>query len=142
MENTIPTELLEIKARFDHWREHRKNKSEPIPDDLRDAALEMANRFPSSHVQRVLKIQLWHLKRRGPTRRSVRAASVKSAQPAFFKLPAEALFPPAIPSSPSDSSCRLQIERPDGSRLTITLPQFDSASIQRLCADFLRGASQ
>jgi hypothetical protein len=30
------------------------------------------------------------------------------------------------------------IERPDGERLTLTLPSLDLASINRLCADFLR----
>jgi hypothetical protein len=35
--------------------------------------------------------------------------------------------------------CRLLLERPDGARLTLTLPTLDLASINQLCVDFLRG---
>jgi hypothetical protein len=139
MDTTIPAELLELKARFDHWRANRKYKSEPIPDELRAAALEMAKQLSSSLLQRVLKVQLWHLEKRGPAKRSVRTAPPKLPQQAFFKLPIEAVLPPPESPLPSNSSYRLLIERSDGARLTITLPQFDAASIQRLCSDFLRG---
>jgi len=37
MSTTIPTDLLELKARFDQWRETRQHNREPIPDELRDA---------------------------------------------------------------------------------------------------------
>jgi hypothetical protein len=139
METTIPTELLELKARFDHWRATRKSKHEPIPDDLRLAALELAQRYSPSLAQKVLKVQVWHLKKRVAAKRAPRAATPKSSKPAFFKLPAEAVLPEAAALSPSNGGYRLQIERPDGARLTITIPPFDLASIQRLCADFLRG---
>jgi transposase len=36
------------------------------------------------------------------------------------------------------AGCRLQIERPDGSRLTLTLPSLDLASLRQICADFFR----
>jgi hypothetical protein len=36
-----------------------------------------------------------------------------------------------LPQVPID--CRLQIERPDGSRLMLTLPFLDLVSISRLC---------
>jgi hypothetical protein len=58
MEAPLPAELLELKTRFDQWRATRKYKSEPVPDDLRSATLEMTGRFPSSLLQQVLKVQL------------------------------------------------------------------------------------
>ena len=138
METSIPAELLELKTRFDQWRATRKYQSEPVPDDLRDAALEMAKRYSSSLLQQVLKIQLWHLKKRGAAKRPARAASPKPSQAAFFKLSTEAVLPQAASSSLSNNGYRLQIERPDGARLTMTLPPLEAASLQRLCADFLR----
>ena len=38
--NRIPDQLLELQARFVQWRANRKYNSEPIPDQLRDAALD------------------------------------------------------------------------------------------------------
>lgn len=140
METTIPTELLELKARFDHWRATRKSKHEPIPDDLRSAALEMAQRYSTSLAQKVLKVQVWHLKKRVAAKRAPRAAGPKLSKQVFFKLPTEAVLPAPVSAAPVGADCRLQIERPDGARLTLTLPALDLVSINRLAAEFLRGA--
>jgi hypothetical protein len=72
-------------------------------------------------------------------KRSTRTSVRKKPQAAFFQLPTEIALPKVeapLPQSPIGS--RLQIERPDGSRLTLTLPSLDLVSISRLCADFLR----
>ena len=44
----IPDDLLDLQSRFVQWRANRKHKREPIPDQLRDAALEMSRRYPPS----------------------------------------------------------------------------------------------
>jgi hypothetical protein len=138
MEAPLPAELLELKTRFDQWRATRKYKSEPVPDDLRRATLDMTGRFPSSLLQQVLKVQLWHLKKRSAAKRPAPAVAPKSPQAAFFKLPAESILPQTTSSSLSNNGNRLQLERPDGARLTIIVPSLELAAIQRLCADFLR----
>jgi hypothetical protein len=72
-------------------------------------------------------------------KRSARTSILKKPQTAFFQLPAETTLPqigPTLPQSPI--GCRLLIERPDGSRLTLTIPSLDLVSVSRLCADFLR----
>ena len=56
MNSTIPIDLLELKARFDTWRANRKFVREPIPDELRQAAAEMSQRYPPSLVGRILKL--------------------------------------------------------------------------------------
>ncbi len=141
--DSIPNELLELKARFDQWRATRKTRSEPIPDELCSEALEMTKRFSSSLLLKVLKVQVWHLKNRGGTKRSVRAAAPKSSKAAFFKLPQPTTQAPAESlTSQTSTAYRLQLERPDGSRLTLTLPSLDAAALNALCADFLRGSSR
>ena len=103
----------------------------------------MTNRFSSSLLLKVLKVQVWHLKKRVGTKRSVRAAASKSSKATFFKLPQPATQAP-VESLPSQNSTayRLQLERPDGSRLTLTFPSLDAAALSTLCADFLRGSSR
>ncbi len=139
---SIPDDLLELKLRFDQWRATRKTRSEPIPDDLRIAALEMTKRFSSTLLQRVLKIQVWHLKHRGGSKRPVRDAPPKSSGAVFFKLPPASLPQAVSSTSQTSTDCRLQLERPDGARLTLTLPSLDAAALHALCADFLRDLSR
>ena len=139
--NRIPDQLLELQARFDQWRANRKYQREPVPDELREAALEMSRRYPPSLLQRVLKIQPCRLmpKTKPPARRSKR----QQPQTAFFNLQPPVASLGVGPSTPqSSTACRLQLEWPDGSRMTLTLPSFDAAALNALVADFLRGSSR
>jgi len=61
--DSIPDDLLELQARFDHWRANRKYQREPIPDELREAAAEMSRQYPSSLLRRDLRINPWALTR-------------------------------------------------------------------------------
>src|SRR5215471_16925061 len=56
METTIPAELLELKSRFDHWRKTRRYSRQPLPEDLRQAAMEICRLYPRALVRRVLKV--------------------------------------------------------------------------------------
>jgi hypothetical protein len=108
---------------------------------LRDAALEMSRRYPPSLLRQVLKIQLCRLmpKAKTNTRRSKR----QQPKTAFFKLPPSAASLGAESLTPqSSTACRLQLERPDGARISLTLPSLDAAALHALCADFLRGYSR
>jgi hypothetical protein len=139
MSTTIPTELLELKARFDQWRKTRQHNREPIPDELRDAALEMVRRYPRALVRRVLKFDPGRLLS-GAAKQSVTKSNRRHTQTAFFKLPTT--LSGSTVQSQITSTYRLQLERPDGTRLTITIPAADAACLHRLYADFLRGTEQ
>jgi hypothetical protein len=138
MTSTIPAELLELKPRFEIWRTNRKYVREPIPDELWNAAADLTRRYPASLVGKVLKLDPSKLKKL-LVKRSARPSVRKKPQATFFQLPTEIALPEVgSPLPQSQLSCRIQIERPDGSRLTLTLPSLDLASLNRLCADFLR----
>lgn len=169
MVDSIPAELLELQTRFETWRANRKYLRESLPDELRSAAQEMLRRYPPSLIHRVLKLDPSRLKKRPPAKRSApKAAALKKKkptplrhtrpgvpkqksqsstrahvaalpQPTFFKLPAVAAPQGASPSAHVPAPCRLQLERADGSRLTLTLPGLDASIINSLVADFLRG---
>jgi len=138
MNSTIPADLLDLKTRFETWRANRKYVREPIPDELWNAAADLSRRYPPSLVGRVLKLDPSRLKKlltKGSARTSVR----KNPQAFFFQLPTGTALPEVGSSLPQiPTGCRLQIERSDGSRLTLTLPSLDLVSICRLCAEFLR----
>jgi hypothetical protein len=136
MDSTLPADLLKLKDRLEAWRATRKYARQPIPDEFRQAAAEMTKRHPLSLVRRVLKLDPWRMKKPA-TKKSDRARH--KPQTSFFTLPPEPALLLSEPSTPQTlTGCRLQIERPDGSCLTLTLPLLDPISISRLCSDFLR----
>jgi hypothetical protein len=141
IETIIPAELLDLKARLDQWRANRKYLREPLPDDLRQAVISVSQRYPGILLRRVLKIDPWRLNR-SMAKKPARAATRKKQQTAFFKLPTDAVLPVPVSAAPVATDCRVQIERPDGARLILTLPALDLVSINRLAADFLRGDKQ
>ena len=138
MNATIPADLLDLKARFDQWRATRKYIRQPIPEELLQAVREISDRHPRSLVRRLLKIELRHL-RQPKVNAPAKTASPTRRSASFFQLPADTLLSEPLSTALSAAPCRLQIERPDGSRLTLTLSALDFASTRQLCADFLRG---
>src|SRR5262245_60192912 len=56
MDSTVPADLLKLKARLEDWRATRKYARQPIPDEFRQAAAEMATRYSPSLVRRILKL--------------------------------------------------------------------------------------
>jgi hypothetical protein len=136
MDLSVPADLLKLKDRLEAWRATRKYARQPIPDEFRQAAADMAGRYSTSLVRRILKLDPWQLNKR-KTKKPDR--SRHKPKTAFFTLPSETPLLLHGSSATQDlAGCRLQIERPDGARLTLMLPSLDMLSINRLCADFLR----
>jgi hypothetical protein len=136
VDSTVPADLLKLKTRLEDWRATRKYARQPIPDEFRQAAAEMATRYSLSLVRRILKLDPWRLKK-PETKRSDRVH--RKPQTTFFTLPPNIALPEPRPlATPLAAGCRLLVERPDGARLALTLPSLELASITQLCADFLR----
>ena len=141
MQTTIPADLRDLKARLDQWRATRKYIRQPLPADLRQAVVKISRQHPYGLVRRVLKIDPWRLN--GPkTEKSAPVAAPKKQHTAFFTLPPDAVLPGSISGAPSQPDYRLQLDRPDGARLTLTMPALDLVSTRQICDDFLRGAKQ
>ena len=131
MSTTIPAELLALKSRFDQWRATRSHIRERVPDELREAIVKLARRYPPALIRRVLKVDPWRMNGSIPDKP---VPTRKKQSTTFFQLPIEVSAPISIPNDAT--SIRLQLERPDGSRLTLTLPGLDTSIINLLCADF------
>jgi len=136
VDSTVPAELLKLKIRLEAWRATRKYARQPIPNEFRHAAAEMTERYSPSLVRRILKLDPWRLKK-PETKRSDRVH--RKPQTTFFTLSPDIALPEPRPVATSlAAGCRLLVERPDGSRLALTLPSLDLVAITKLCADFLR----
>ena len=63
MDSTVPADLVKLKDRLEAWRATRKYTRQPISDEFRQAAAEMARRYPPSLVGRILKLDPSRLKK-------------------------------------------------------------------------------
>lgn len=137
--DSITPELLEMKARLDAWRAERNHIRQALPAELKSAILELSPRYSPSILRRVLKINPWKLKRAPTVASASRVSARRSTTTAFFKLPDPTITPTLSPSSRTINDCRLQLERPDGTRLCLTLPAHDLSIIQMFAAELLKG---
>jgi len=141
MDVSLPDDLAQLKARFDHWRKNRKARS-PIPQDLLQAARDLLDRYKVGTICRACRLHPTSLKRRGSSRAKPAKPTVKPAlktQAAFFSLPPTVPAPELpVPARLAAQDCRLVLERPDGARMILVAPHLDAATLNSLCSNFLR----
>jgi hypothetical protein len=131
MTTPIPTDLFNLKCRFDAWRKTRTKRTK-TPEHLLAAAADLLDRYSVSRICQVCKINPRTFRRHSASSEaSSRSETAPVAQ--FFPLSL------SIPQSeqPSRDDCQLLLERPDGARLSISLPILNEALISALCSDFL-----
>jgi hypothetical protein len=131
MKTAIPADLIKLRDQFEAWRKTRSKRSK-TPDHLRQAAIALLDQCSASMICRVCRLNPQVLEQQEIS------TSAKST-PDFFPL-SLAIPHPEISSSlqQTQADCRLLLERPDGSRLTIVLPKLDANSISALCQSFWR----
>src|SRR5262249_6084703 len=135
MRKNIPAEVLALKSRFDQWRAKRNHIRERVPNDLREAVVRLAQHYSPSLVRGVLTIDPWRIN--GSTASKTNSARKKTTA-TFFQLPLEVSAPAPRTVAGGAAGFRLQLERPDGARLTLSSPALDLDSVRQFCADFLR----
>jgi hypothetical protein len=133
MKASVPADLLKLKDQFDAWRKTRSKRSK-TPEHLQQAAIALLDQCSASMICRVCRLNPQILDR--PTQSS--STQIKSI-PEFFPL--SLTLPDTEQTTPHrqpQADCRVLLERPDGSRLTIVLPGLDPNSISALCQGFWR----
>jgi len=105
MSATIPAEVLALKTRFDQWRATRSHIRERVPDELREAVVKLARRYPPALIRRVLKVDPWRMN--GSVAGKPASARGKSAA-AFFQLPIEVSAPAPVSTANDATGIRLQ----------------------------------
>jgi hypothetical protein len=95
----------------------------------------LLDHYSASMVCRVCGINLRTLQQRSSSNASPRSSPAPA--PNFFPL-SLTLSQPEVTPPQVQTDCRLLLERPDGTRLSIFLPSLTEASISALCSSFLR----
>lgn len=136
MNSTTPQDLLDLKSRVDLWRSTRRFIRQAMPDDIRLAIAQSASRHSPSLVKKVLKLDPYRFK---PASSSTKkpAKSVSSIQQIDFVTLA-----PTVDPLPDQALCHLQINRRDGSHLTLSLPPSSPDLVREICLAFITGGSR
>lgn len=105
-------ELAALMCGFDHWRQTRPTRHEPIPDPLWDQATELTSVLPLSRVAKRLRLNRQELKKQcGQRRQPQPATSAALPEPTFIEVKAEPAWLAA--------GMAIDLQRPDGTRLHI-----------------------
>jgi hypothetical protein len=128
----IPTDLFNLKSQFEAWRNSRTKRSK-TPNHLLNAAADLLDRYPVSMICRVCRINPRIFRRHSA---SSMIPSMPEAAPVAQFFPLSLSIPQSGQQSLAD--CRLLLERPDGARLSISLPHPNDALISALCSGFLQ----
>jgi len=126
MNTSLPSDLRKLKAQFESWRRTREKKG-PIPTHLRKAAIALLDEHAATTICRVCRLHPRTLQEPIEPEPTPRRLD-------FFPLP----VPQTSSTTPTRSDLQVLLERPDGARLTITLPALDPNALSTLCSSFFR----
>lgn len=114
-------ELTQLAACFDHWRQHRTSRAEPIPHSLWEQAVALATVLPRSRVARQLRLSGQALKQRcvapplAVSAQPTRATAAEASRTALDFVEVTAPAPWPLPTSGTE----IELQRVDGARLRI-----------------------
>jgi hypothetical protein len=96
-----------VRNKFEHWRKTRQGR-ERIPDDLWKAAIELTGQYSLHQVSRWLRLNYADLKKRVHE-----AECIEPPCATFVPVNAHEVF--------VDVPCVVEMRRPDGSSMSVTL---------------------
>jgi hypothetical protein len=137
MNSIAPQDLLDLKSRIDLWRSTRRFIRQAMPDDIRLAVASAATRHPRRLLKDLLKLD--------PSRfKPASSATTKPAKSLFSpqQIDFVTLSPTTTSLSPDHTLCHLQINRRDGSHLTLSLPPSNADLVKEICSTFILGGSR
>lgn len=107
----LPTGIIRVRRRIDHWRETRKHRS-PMPEHLWEAAVALAEEHGINPVARGLGVSYESIKLRAT------AVAEKRRVPAGFVE----LSPASTAAFRPAGGIFVELVHPNGAKLTINLP--------------------
>lgn len=143
MKEKGPEKLQAVRSQFESFRAERTRVSQPFPQSLRKAATQLLKDHPFNIVCQQLAITGDQLRKwqgvNGSRAKATKAPTTPSET--FLELKAPQLNAvkavPNIATVVTSAECRIVIERPDGSRLAVSVPA-DWAQVAAFCTNFLR----
>src|SRR5688572_30719683 len=136
MMQAISDDLSHARAAFEAWRaEHGRGR---IPEHLWGLALALLDRHQAAFVARQLGLSQGRLRIKHAELKARRATPPKETSARFLELHPSAVLPLPPPVNEMAPVLQVQIERPDGVRLTLSIPAHQTSALDAVCAAFLR----
>ena len=110
-------QLAHVANRFDEWRQTRTTRTEPIPQHLWEQAIALTTIFPITRVATRLRVSGGELKKRCAAHHAARSTPAATAVLGFVEVPTAPLWP--LPTS----GIEIELQRPDGTRLRMHVPE-------------------
>ena len=140
-------DLAHTRQAFAKWRANRRGRTR-IPPELWEKAVALLDHHRITHVARELHIHPTELRKRRLAALSHRPlVPSTSLAPQFLEVRPSGLSsktgppltsPPAPPRLATEMALRLQIERADGHRLTLSMSSSEWSRLEALYSLFLR----
>ena len=108
---TLPSPLESVQYQFEKWRETRKKRREPIPENLWAAATGLYNQYSINQISRALHLNYMDLKKRIPGQKSG-SKKKRLSSPFFVELDWQDNFPA--------SECVIEMENGSGSKMRMS----------------------
>jgi hypothetical protein len=115
-------QLDQLAGQFEHWRQTRLHRSEPIPQPLWDQAVALARVLPRTRVAQYLRLSSNDLKKQINAQLEPNAAASRTT-PGFVEVPPATASPQAPPMT------EIELQRKDGTRLHLHAPETSLAAI-------------
>lgn len=121
----LPPAVDDLRSRLRRWRSARVNHG-PIPEDLWAEAARLARSHGVSPIATALGLGYYGLKKRVEAAKEISAGANR---PAFVEIEARpSVFPP---------NCAVEVEKRDGSKMTIRLSGSATVNVAALVDSFL-----
>ena len=142
------SDLLEqTRAAFQSFRSSHQNKRTRLPEDLWQMAISLLDSFSITRVCRELRLDPQRLRKHRPASNSTPSAALRPALHFCEVKAATQNLATVGPSSTEASadysstalSLRLVLERPDGTRLSVSVPASELSQLTSLYSLFLQG---
>lgn len=127
--------LSNVRAAFDWWRNGRV-KRQSIPDELWQMAVASLENYRISHVAKELGLNARQLREKQRAFNEQKTKIETQEKTSFIELN-QFLPNKSVSSEMNTASLELQIERADGTRLTLSLKSSQSDILQNLVTAFI-----
>lgn len=107
----LTSPLESVRYQFEKWRKSRKNRREPIPEELWAAATRLGHQYSVNRISRTLHLNYNDLKKRISGTKSLTRVK-KSSSPQFVELD----WPGHYPAS----ECVIEMENGSGSKMRMS----------------------
>ncbi len=136
MDSSLPADLADLKDQLNLWRQSHRKRAR-IPDHFYQTAVALLDRYSVSTICQQTRLRPASLRQHAQQSRITTLASSSAPTP-FRQLQAADLLTNSACQLPAQGLVRFQLERPDGTRLILSVPTLDAPTINSLVANFLR----